>query len=354
MRLRAALGGRRRRLALELARAAPGDEPRPSYGHDRLPGRHELAYGGMVKFQRLNERFPNEPRRFNLVYLGSNTMPSDWPSLLALARRRGAPLVWNQDGVAYPAWHGPGWERVNEPMAEGLRQAAHVFYQSSFCKLSADRWVGEPGGDWEVLHNAVDTTFFTPADVRPERPLTLMLGGNQYQRYRLETALRAFALVPGSRLLVTGELSWAPGAREEARALERTLGIEGRVEYLGPYAQAEAPSVLRRADVLLHTKVNDPCPSVVIEAMACGLPVAYAASGGVPQLVGAEAGVGVPTPLDWERDVPPAPAELASAVTAIAAELDAFAAAARARAVERFDLEPWLRRHDQVFREVLG
>ena len=51
--------------------------------------------------------------------------------------------------------------------------------------------------------------------------------------------------------------------------------------------------MLRRAHVLLHTKVNDPCPTAVIEAMACGLPVAYPASGGTVELVGDEAGIGV-------------------------------------------------------------
>ena len=48
--------------------------------------------------------------------------------------------------------------------------------------------------------------------------------------------------------------------------------------------------LMRRAHLLLHTKVKDPCPSAVIEAMACGLPVVYPASGGTVELVGDEAG----------------------------------------------------------------
>jgi glycosyltransferase involved in cell wall biosynthesis len=180
-----------------------------------------------------------------------------------------------------------------------------------------------------------------------------MLGGNQYQRYRFETALESLAALPGARLLVTGSLSWAPGADREGRALVAAHGLEQRVELLGPYAQREAPKLFRQADILLHTKYNDPCPTVVLEAMACGLPVVYSASGGVPELVGEDAGVGIPAPLDWQRDHPPAPEELAEAVREIADQLADRALAARERSL-RFDAREWIARHVQLFESLLG
>ena len=121
------------------------------------------------------------------------------------------------------------------------------------------------------------------------------------------------------------------------------------MHFLGRYSQEEAPALFRRAHVLLHTKVNDPCPSLVIEAMAAGLPVVYPRSGGVPELVGDDAGIGVPHPDGFERDEPPSADALADALLRVLADLPAYAAAARSRAVERFALEPWLDRHAELF-----
>jgi glycosyltransferase involved in cell wall biosynthesis len=118
---------------------------------------------------------------------------------------------------------------------------------------------------------------------------------------------------------------------------------------VGRYSQTVAPDVFRRAHVLLHTKVNDPCPTMVIEAMACGLPVAYAASGGTVELVGDDAGVGVPHDDGYDRDTPPAGDAMAEAVIRVLAERERFSAAARRRAVERFALADWLDRHEAVF-----
>jgi glycosyltransferase involved in cell wall biosynthesis len=320
---------------LARGRAAAGG-PRLYYGRE-IPSRDDLAYGGAVKFQALEKTWPGSPRDFNVLYLGSSTVPEDVRVLIRLARRRGASVVWNQDGVAYPGWHGPGWERTNKPLARGLHGADYVVYQSEFCKLSSDRFLGEPSAPWEVIYNPVDTQRFTPAESPPERP-TLLVGANRSQPYRLELALRTLALLPDEwQLLVAGP---APArAREE------------RVELAGPYTQLEAPALFRRAHLLLHPKYNDPCPTLVLEAMACGLPVVYSASGGTPELIGA-AGVGIPAPLDWEHDQLPAPNELRDAALEVMARRGELGARARLRAVERFDLRRWVERHRRLFEHL--
>ena len=131
------------------------------------------------------------------------------------------------------------------------------------------------------------------------------------------------------------------------------LGVGDRVDFAGRYAQRDAPELYRRAHVLLHPKVRDPCPNVVLEALACGVPVVHSASGGVPELVG-DAGIGVSSETTWERDVPPAPDALAEAVRAVLSSLDSYRERARARAVGHFDLAPWIERHKALFAELTG
>ncbi len=339
-----------RLLASEARTPAPG--LRVFYGQDRIPGPGERVSGGTAKFQRLSTRFPNSPDDFTLLYLGSTWQPRDLRPLLWLARRRHAPIVLNQNGVGYPGWAGPRTEAVNRPLRRMLEAADHVVYQSAFCKRSADELVAEPRGSWEILPNAVDIDEFTPALTPPaHRGPMLLLGGDQTQEYRLELGLRTLAalagVLPATELLITGR-SVTP-----VEPLARELGVHDRVHVVGEYAQRDAPALFRRAHLLLHTKVNDPCPSVVIEAMASGLPVVYPASGGVPELVGVDAGIGLPHPDSWARDQPPSPEAFADAVVAVATDLDRFRTAARDRAVERFALSPWLDRHAALFAELL-
>lgn len=317
------------------------------YGHDRVPAPGERAAGGTVKMQKLDARFPNHPTDFSILYLGTTWLPQDLRPLLSFAKHRHVPVVANQDGVGYPGWAGDRTEEVNRPLRRVLRAAAHVLYQSEFSKLSSDLFLGEPTASWEVLPNAVDVGFFTPVATRPPDGPVLILGGDQTQAYRLELALRTLAFVrerhPDARLLVTGRLV------SPIEPLAESLGVAGHVQVVGEYAQRAWPDILRRGHLLLHTKVKDPCPTLVLEAMAAGLPVVYPASGGTVELVGDEAGVGVPHPESWERDEPPSPEAMADAVDRVLGDLDRFSVAARARVVERFALEPWLDRHAELF-----
>lgn len=337
--------GRRWARLVVAGEAAPG--VRVFYGHDLVPAPGERAAGGTAKAQKLAERFPNHPYDFSVLYLGTTWLPRDLGPLLGLARRRGAAIVVNQDGVAYPGWAGERTAALNEPLRRAVLAADHVVYQSEFSKGSADEFLGAPPGSWEILHNAVDVEHFRPAERAPTDGPVLLLGGDQTQAYRLELGLRTLSVLrtlhPDAQLVVTGRLVSDP------EPLLEELGLRGSVHFVGEYEQRGAPALFQRAHVLLHTKVQDPCPTLVVEAMACGLPVVHPASGGTVELVGDVGGIGVPHPVSWERDEPPTPEALADAVSRALDQLPRYSAAARERAVERFALPAWLDRHAEVF-----
>lgn len=326
------------------------------YGWDRLPSMQEVVKGGIVKFQRLNEVFPNTPRGFNILYMVSSGYAPFAEQIKRSALRKGAKFVWNQNGVAYPAWMPSGWEAANARMAGFLHDADYVFFQSEFAKSCSERFLGKTKGPSEILYNAVDTGLFCPAEGKraPNGP-TLLVVGSQYHNYPLESAVRSLAVLKktraDTRLLVAGKVF--DHVMEHIRKPIAELNLEDSIRFLPPFTQEGAVEIFRRADILFHTKIQDVCPGVVVEAMACGLPVVYSKSGGVPELVGAEAGVGVQSEATWEERIPPAPEAWAEAVLRVADKQPQYSQAARQRAVEHFDIQPWIERHRQAFTSLL-
>jgi len=334
------------------------------YGFDKIPAAGEKAYGGIIKVQDLQKAFPNDPRQANVLYLVSSALPEFPVRMVKLARQAGVKVVLNQNGVAYPGWYGKGWQQANGPMQKILHMSDHVVYQSAFCKQAADRFLGPRVGAADILYNPVDTAFFSPAVDQPTEKtedVNLLLAGSHQSFYRVRAAVEALRLVleqaPGTRLIIAGRCSWEREEKKAVRQLQECIAemhLEAQVKVMGPYSQLVAPALFQQADILIHTKYNDPCPRLVVEGMACGLPVVYSATGGVPELVGNEAGRGVPGPLDWEQDHPPDPAALAEQVVLVMSDLSEYSRAARNRAVNHFDVQPWLKRHGEIFARVLA
>ena len=97
------------------------------YGADTIYTPGTVLSGGGVKLLDLQEVFPNVPDKPTLLYLISSALPPYAARIVWWAKKRGAKIVLNQNGVAYPAWHGPGWEKANTVPRTVLRAADYVF-----------------------------------------------------------------------------------------------------------------------------------------------------------------------------------------------------------------------------------
>lgn len=354
-----------RRLAAEVRErrrwvAFGTGDIRAYYGMDRMPSREEPISGGIVKCLDLAERFPNSPDKANLLYLVSSALPDRRELLASAARRAGGRFVLNQNGVAYPAWAGADWRKRNAPNARVHAMADYVVYQSQFCQRCAERFLGPRNGPSRILYNPVDTGYFSPREGydRPVDSPVLLVAGSHHERYRVKTAIDALAVVRqnglNAKLIVAGRLAWGEGAAAETREWAEARGLEDVVEARGAYSQNAAPELFRSSDVLVHLKVQDPCPRLAVEAMACGLPVVFSATGGMPELVGDEAGAGVSGEEDFKTIRPPSVEAVSEAVMRVLSDRVALARRARARAVQIFDAQDWIAAHVQIFESLVA
>jgi glycosyltransferase involved in cell wall biosynthesis len=245
-------------------------------------------------------------------------------------------------------------------MRQLLRMADFVVYQSTFCRESADHFLGKARCPSATLFNPVDLAAFSPA---PEPPgldcCQLLAAGTHNQGFRVigavETVRHLHKLRQPAHLTIAGELRW-PRAKLDVKEAIARCGVMDAVELRPPFTQAEAVEMLRASHILLHAKYHDPCPTMVIEALACGVPVIGSRSGGMPELLGFadEGGELIDVPLSWEHAEYPHPTAMAAAVERIMVAWPERSRLARARAERLFGVEAWLREHERIFGQVLA
>ncbi len=204
------------------------------------------------------------------------------------------------------------------------------------------RWIQEKlgcgeGTDVRRLYNGIDLESFDPK-ARRERARPLILGvGRLVEK-------KGFAdLIEAGRLLFAEGRDfdlWIAGDGDQRAVLEARIAELGRPEIrlLGPQPVEEVRALMAEATVLALPCVvgedgnRDALPTVLLEALALGLPAVSCPVAGVPEILdGGRAGVLVP-----EHD----PAALARALGALLDDPEcrrALAEAGRKRAEELFD-----------------
>ena len=204
-----------------------------------------------------------------------------------------------------------------------------------------------------LIENGVDTRRFAPGDraaarealAVPQDAFAVAAVGRLSPEKAVADLLDAVArLVSGgvdAAVLLAGD-GPLRGALE-ARAV--ALGLRRRVRFLGMVA--DPIPVLQAADVFAMPSREEASPMALLEAMACARPVVVTAVGGVPEIVADERSGLL---------VPPGRAEsLAAALARLAGDADLrerLGAAARARILERFDLDRMVAEHEALYREL--
>lgn len=278
---------------------------------------------------------------------------------LRRARKRGVRVVHRLDGINWlhrrhrtPVRLFVRAEIANLLLAFIRRfYADRVVYQSEFIKSWWEGWYGRTRVPNRVIYNGVDLERYSPSGPR-ERP----------------TDSVRIMVVEGS--LTHGQevgLSWAVSLAErlnDIQSLPVELVVAAEVaesqkeywkshsrvpvNFLGVVPRERIPELDRSAHFYFSAEINPPCPNSVIEALACGLPVAGFAMGSLPELVTPEAGTVIFYGGDpWKLKTPNLPG-LAAGVTRMLADLPRYQAGARARAESAFGLDAMVDKYLEV------
>lgn len=314
--------------------------------------------GPRVKISRLIKYFKNYNYNFNMLYLLSNAQYLSYCSLNRI-KKNNIPIVLNQNGVFYSGWYKKRWKQMNENMALPYHKADYVFWQSNFCRRSADKFLGKREGKGEVLYNAVDTSIFYPKNIKKDKSILKLLvtgkmDGDNF--YRIHNIIKAGKILKKQNINFVINFAGRIDKKNLTKSyvLIKELKLEKYINFLGPYTQEKAPEIYRNSDIYLIMNYLDPCPNTVIEAMSCGLPVVYSASGGVLELVGNKAGIGIPVKENWKSiGISPKPEEITNSIIFVMSRLCDMSLAARKRALEKFNIDQWIQRHNSIFKTLL-
>jgi glycosyltransferase involved in cell wall biosynthesis len=268
----------------------------------------------------------------------------------------------------------------NRLVGEGLRVGMFEAYEHTVapaliraadrvCVLSADhansvsylRRTGQRQPEKLIeMPNGVDTELFAPGDdarglreqlgISADAMVAAFVGtlDRAHHFKRVDVAIDGIAQLADEdvHLVVAGGGELLDGFR--ARAVE--AGVGERVHFLGAVPHAELPDALRAADVfLLTTEPPESFGIVLIEAMACGLPVIATDYPGVRAVVDRDTGLLV------DRGDPRAVADaLRRMVEAGPERRAAIGAAGRAKAEREWSWPRLVERMDLAYGEAIA
>lgn len=202
-----------------------------------------------------------------------------------------------------------------------------------------------------VIHNGIELDRFRrpKSDVRrrlesefaipPGAPIAVTVSVLRPKK-GIEVLIDAVREVADAIFLIIGD-----GPEKESwMELARQKGVADRIRWAGYRTDVDA--LLAGADIFVHPSLDDAFPTVLLEAMAAGLPVVASRVGGIPEIV-----------TDEENGllVPPGNAKvLAIAIARLLrneAERNRMQQGAM-RAADQFSAKTWIERLMSLYREV--
>jgi colanic acid/amylovoran biosynthesis glycosyltransferase len=188
--------------------------------------------------------------------------------------------------------HGSDIHVDRHMLCRKLHDAAFAVTISEFNRAVIESECG-PSINLRVLHCGVDTAVFSTGPDRPASngPLRILCVGTLHEVKGQIHLIEACALLRDRGVDATCRIVGRGPDEASLRAAIDRLGLADRVVLVGALPREAVLEELHAADVLVAPSVvsargqREGIPVVLMEAMACGLPVVSSRLSGIPELV---------------------------------------------------------------------
>jgi glycosyltransferase involved in cell wall biosynthesis len=321
--------------------------------------KHKLSAGLKERGFEVSSDLADETPRAVLIIGGTRELASLW-----WLKRKGVRLVQRLDGINWLQRKRRTGLRhflraeAGNLLQSGIRRhlAGQIVYQSAFAQRWWEDWYGVAPAASRMIHNGIDLKTYTPdgPHERPEGRYRLLvvegsLGGGYEMGLENAVALAEelnFSHKLPMEVMVVGKASPALMAEWNRRSRVPML-------WAGSVSRESIPTLDRSAHLLYAADLHPACPNAVIEALACGLPVAAFDTGALRELVPSGAGCIAPYGGDpWQIEKPDI-ATLAEMAVPVLTDPVSYRLAARAQAEKAFDLDVMVEKYLHVLLEAV-
>lgn len=171
--------------------------------------------------------------------------------------------------------------KVFAKLAKRLDHISHVLAPSEeLCEATKIIGFNKP---IDFIANGVDTSRFTPATTKSDRPVTLLLA----RRLVDKNGVVIFAEAVGSLKELNVKLVLA-GDGPERHKVEQILKANGmfdQAHFLDNVPNEKMPDIYRAADISILPSFMEATSITGLESMSCGLPLIGTRVGGIPTLI---------------------------------------------------------------------
>ena len=215
------------------------------------------------------------------------------PEQLIELRKRGTKILYRMDGIYYDFLASKKLTKKNNKLiATSMKLSNKIIYQSNFSKLMASQLFNGHVLPGEVIYNGADTSLFKQDGKILNRPkdkkiiLSIAYWGTPpMASYSIKTILRIAKLLSYRDDLEFWILGYAYNEQQELVEKSNLNNIT-RYNLRESIPREKMPEYIRTADLILHTRPNDACSNLIIEAMNVGKPIVGLNLGSTPELLG--------------------------------------------------------------------